>query len=100
MGLISSIFPDNMQCGDSPTAAVLSVRGSGFIGTDKINYDGADIGSTVVVSATEMQMTLNPSLATQPRYVPIKVTGDTTIRRFNWTPGPVPGKLAWYPAAP
>ena len=100
MGAISSIFPDNAQCGDSLTSLTLSVRGSGFVGTDKINYDGADIGSTVVVSATEMQMTLNPSGATQPRYVPIKVTGDTTIRRFNWTPGPEPGKKAWYPAAP
>lgn len=100
MGVIASIFPQSAQC-DEPGTVTLNVYGSGFIAADKVNYDGADVGSTVFVSANLMQITLNPSGASRPKYVPVKVTGDTAVRLFNWTPGPTPGgPKSWYPPAP
>lgn len=101
MGVISSIFPDNVQCNDPGGNVTLQVRGSDFVGTDKINYDGADQGSTNVISSTLMTMTLNPLGASRPRIVPIKVTGDPTVKYFWWTPEAIiGGTKAWYPPTP
>jgi len=80
---MGSISPNAIQCDTSGTVT-LRVFGSGFIGTDKINYEGSDI-TTVVVSATELNATLNPSGAS-PKHSAVKVTGDATTRYLNWTP--------------
>jgi len=96
---IGPIIPWQCQC-DLPGTITLNVYGSGFVGTDKINWDGSDV-TTVMVSDTLLQMTLNPSGASGPKFVPVKVTGDTTVRRFNWQPGPTPGgPKSTYPAVP
>lgn len=100
---LASIDPSAIQCGESDQGALmaygaspksldwvtLNVYGSGFDPTTNINYDGDDITSTVFVSPTQLQMTLNPAGAT-PRYVPIKVAGDPadTVLWLAWTPGP------------
>src|SRR5262245_13083870 len=86
MGVLSQIDPNTAQCNDG-TSLTLNVYGSGFIGTDKINWDGADIGSTVVVNANKMTMTLNPSGAAGPRNIAVKVTGETKILYFHFSPG-------------
>ena len=91
---IGPVIPWYIPC-DTPGNVTLSVYGSGFTGTDKINYDGSDV-TTVLVSDTLLQMTLNPSGASGPRNVKIKVTGDPTVKYFQWTPGPIAGtKGTW-----
>lgn len=100
MGLISSIFPDNAQCNDPGGLLTLQVRGSGFIGADQVSYDGSNVATTFV-SATLLTITLNPPGASRPRYVPITVPGDTTVKRFCWTPEAIPGgSKSWYPPTP
>lgn len=95
MPAIASVIPNWSPIGLSGLLPV-DVWGSGFDGTTKVNYDGMDV-STTLISSTRLQFTLNPSGAPRPRFVRVKVTGDPTVRYFQWTPGLLGyGDAAWY----
>lgn len=91
---MGSISPQVIQCDDGILTTV-NVFGSGFDGTTKINYEGGDV-TTVLVSATQLQASFNPSGVAGPKFSEIKVTGDAAIRLLNWTPGPTHGPKSYY----